>query len=100
MEKLVNWILLLVSSDKGQRAIRWLGSLIFGLALPDTKKQIAGKFISEIIEREFAHYELIIENEKLLGVDGLTEEEKLKISEAKSRVKKFLVTLYEKTDGK
>lgn len=97
MEKLVSWIFIIVSSEKGQRAIRWLGSLIFGLALPDTKKQIAGKLIGEIIEREFAHYELIIENAKMLEADGLTEEEKLKIFEAKSRVKKFLITLYEKS---
>lgn len=68
-----------------------LGPLIWKWLSDGAKDKIAKNHISDAIDNALKEYDSVIEEQKVLAIDGLTEEEKNVIREKKSKIRADII---------
>lgn len=69
------WLLTILASEAGQKIITWLAKLLWNFASDKTKTVIADKHLKEFIKNKMAEYAAVIEEARVKGLDGYTQEE-------------------------
>lgn len=83
MAWLVNALIKIASNPAGQAALSWLVGHIWNLLNDKFKKEIAKNDVEKMIKESLDEYEKVLEKQRVLSLDGLTDEEKNEIRKAK-----------------
>ena len=79
------------ASPTGQKILLWLAKLAWDFATEKTKETIARKQLEKIVNVKLAEYEAIIEEARVKGLDGYTQEEIDEITKKKIDLELALV---------
>ncbi len=85
------WIVSFLASAAGQKIITWLAKLAWDFASKETKEVIAGKQLDKFVKDKLAEYEAIIEEARVKGLDGYTQEEIDEITKKKIALELALI---------